>query len=179
MHLRSSLLFGGHHTCPLKLKVWLSPSCLGTYLSFSLETIKWALLNLKLVFQEQTRSQKRCDGLIVCYCHLWLSLKGQFQSQSTCWMCPIVPLSPACCWRFSSLLLAWGFFLEEAKHGQGRNTRAQISSWCRLGAQLGWAELPTACTFLPCPVCEAHFQRKIPRCQKCSGKINCGSPDVF
>lgn len=63
-HLHSSLCWG-HRMCPFKVWLWLSPSCLGTCLTFSLETIKRALLHLKLIFQGQTRGQKMCSREMV------------------------------------------------------------------------------------------------------------------
>lgn len=61
MHPHSSLCWG-HCACPFKVLVWLSTSCLGTCLTFSLETVKCALLHSKCIFQGEMGGQKRCSS---------------------------------------------------------------------------------------------------------------------
>lgn len=58
---RCSLLRWGHHMCPFKVQLWLSPSFLRICLTFSLET-ECALLHVKLIFQGQTGGKRMCSS---------------------------------------------------------------------------------------------------------------------
>lgn len=137
VHPRPSL-HRGHHTCLFKVQVWLSPSCSGTCLTFPLETKKF-------VFQENwgTKEALQQDGLIICFCQLWMFLRGWCLTRSTWWVpvpwCPeVLPaagglapaphLPPACL----------GFFPREVKAQAKKKYCGLISSWCKFGVQLGF-----------------------------------------
>lgn len=90
-----SSLHWGHHGCPFKVRVCLSPSCLGTCLTFSLEAVKCALLHSKIIFQRAQR------GALAKWCtHLLLSTVNVFEGplpvpERVVGLCPVVPCGPA------------------------------------------------------------------------------------
>lgn len=89
VHPRPSL-HRGHHMCLFKVQGWLSPSCPGTCLVFPLETKKFIIPGVNWGPEEVLMQ----DGLILCFCQLWLFLRGWCQTLSTRWVpvprCPEV-----------------------------------------------------------------------------------------
>lgn len=89
VHPRPSL-HRGHHMCLFKVQGWLSPSCPGTCLVFPLETKKFIIPGVNWGPKEVLMQ----DGLILCFCQLWLFLRGWCQTLSMCWVpvprCPEV-----------------------------------------------------------------------------------------